>query len=259
MQNVEAERGLDQLVAIATEVVAIAKTAHRNRKTLHGDNHYGQKFHNQVVKLSAHVAKLLPTLRGLGLDPSEFADLETHLLVLKLPSSTVTQRSSAVKEVKLLTESVIKPRFQALTANPVPVTEQVLPFAVVKQTRTYLEKIVTQGNGCYEHQWFDACSVMIRRLVETLIIELYEAKAKASDIKDANGDYLMLSRLIDKTLADKSWSLNRESKRTLPLVKTLGDRSAHNRRYVATKKDVDNVIPGLRVLADDLLHLAGLK
>ena len=96
---------------------------------------------------------------------------------------------------------------------------------MVNKTRTYFEKIVTQGNGCYEHQWFDACSVMIRRFVETLIIEPYEAKKKAADIKDGNGDFLMLSKLIDRTLADASWNLSRESKRTLPLIKSLGDRS----------------------------------
>jgi len=45
----------------------------------------------------------------------------------------------------------------------------------------------------------------------------------------------------------------------LPEIKSLGDRSAHNRRYIAKKADVDKVIPGLRVLADDLLHLGKLK
>jgi len=259
MESGKAETLLDQLVEIATDLVVTAKIAHRNKKALHGDNHYGHKFDDHVVKLSSHQAKLFAALRSLGLEASDFLDLEAHLRVLNLHSSTVTQRSNAVKELKLFSESVIKPKLQTMTANPIPVTEQVLPLSLVGKTRTYFEKIVIQGNGCYEHQWFDACAVMIRRFVETLIIDLYEAKTKEAEIKDGNGEFFMLNKLIDRTLADSSWNLSRESKRTFPLVKTLGDRSAHNRRYVATKRDVDEVIPGLRVLADELFHIAGLN
>jgi hypothetical protein len=194
MASSEEER-LDQLVKIATELVATSKTAHRNNKALHGDNHYGHKFHDQVVKLSAHQAKLWPPLRSLGLEPTDFFEFEAQLKVLTLHSSTVAQRSNAVKLIMLFSESIAKPKLQAMTANPIPVTEQVLPLSLVKKTITYLEKIVVQGNGCYEHQWFDACSVMIGRFVETLIIELYEAKSKAAEIKDGNGEFFMLNKL----------------------------------------------------------------
>ncbi len=97
------------------------------------------------------------------------------------------------------------------------------------------------------------------KFVEILIIEVYEAHNKASEIKDRNGDFLMLGDLISSILKEAGWNLQRETKRVLPEIKSLGDRSAHNRRYIAKKADVDKVIPGLRVLADDLLHLANLK
>jgi hypothetical protein len=41
-------------------------------------------------------------------------------------------------------------------------------------------------------------------------------------------------------------------------MESLGDRAAHARRYIATKQDVDKVISGLRVVVEELLHLAGL-
>ena len=47
---------------------------------------------------------------------------------------------------------------------------------VVRNTRGYLEKMVTQINGCYEHQWYDASSVMIRKLAECLIFLVYDHK-----------------------------------------------------------------------------------
>lgn len=140
-----------------------------------------------------------------------------------------------------------------------PTTEQVLPKSVVANTRGYYERVIQQANGCYERQWFDACSVMIRKFVEILIIEVYEANGKTHEIKDANNDFLMLRDLITTMLSDTTWNLGRETKKSLPDIKLMGDRSAHMRRYLATKGDVDKVIPGLRVIADELLHLAKLK
>lgn len=100
--------------------------------------------------------------------------------------------------------------------------------------------------------------VMIRRLVETLIIELYEATGKEASIKNGAGEFFMLGSLVDAVLSEKSWNLGRDVRKALPDIKAMGDRSAHARRYNATKQDADKVIPGLRVVAEELLHLAGL-
>jgi hypothetical protein len=132
-------------------------------------------------------------------------------------------------------------------------------MSVVKGTRGYIEKVVVQANGTYEHQWYDACSVMIRRLVETLIIEVYESKKRAHEIKGADGNFLMLRHLVDRLLADSSFHLGRETKRGLPLIKSLGDRSAHTRYFLAKKEDIDRVIHDLRVVVDEMLNLTGLK
>ena len=71
--------------------------------------------------------------------------------------------------------------------------------------------------------------------------------------------YLMLSGLIGAILKQTHWPLGRETKKSLPALKQLGDRAAHNRRYEATKQDIDQLLPGLRATVDDLLHLAGHK
>jgi hypothetical protein len=138
-----------------------------------------------------------------------------------------------------------------------PATEHVLPLDVVKDTRKYLEQIVNQANGCYEKGWYDACSVMVRKLVEVLIIAVFEAKGETATIKK-DDNFMLLSGLVDAVLARTDWNLGRETKTALPLLKSLGDRSAHNRHYMARKVDVDKVLPGLRVTVEDLLHHANL-
>jgi hypothetical protein len=237
----------------------IAKTAMKNRKSLSGDNYYGNKFHGTIINLLQSEAQLRKFVAAGDQEGNEWSKLSPCIETLKSTNAKLARRAEALKQLRMTCQLELLPRIAKMTVNPVPETEQVLAMAVTQNTRGYIEKIVQQANGCYEHQWYDACAVMIRRLVETLIIELYEARGKSIEIQDKDGNYLMLKDLADRITSDKCWNLGRETKQVLPLLKSLGDRSAHNRRYLAKKPDIDRVLHGLRVAADDLLHVSGLK
>ncbi len=141
-----------------------------------------------------------------------------------------------------------------------PRSQSVLPRAIVNNTRGYIERVVDQINGSYEKGWFDGCAVMMRRLLETLIIECFEAHEKANNIKNpSTGDFLYLSDLIIKTLQEPSWNLGRNTKRALPSLKSIGDQSAHSRRYNAHREDIDKLIPDFRIVCQELIYLAKLK
>jgi hypothetical protein len=137
--------------------------------------------------------------------------------------------------------------------------EFILPHSMVRGTRGYIERVVNQINGCYEKGWFDGCAVMMRRLVETLIIECYEHHQIDHRIKNASGDFLYLGDLVDKTLHETAWNLGRNTKQGLPKLKNIGDQSAHNRRYNAHREDVDKISTDFRVACEELLYVAGLK
>jgi hypothetical protein len=137
-------------------------------------------------------------------------------------------------------------------------SQNIIFTPLVKGTRSYIEKVANQINGCYEYGWFDACAVMIRRLLETLIIEIFEHHKIQSKIQK-NGDYLYLRDLINITLSETSWSLGRNTKNALPKLKDIGDKSAHSRRYNAIRHDIDDIKIDLRVVLQELLVLASLK
>lgn len=137
--------------------------------------------------------------------------------------------------------------------------EPVVYMALVRGTRGYIEKLAHQINGTYASGWYDACAVLIRRLVETLIIEAFEAHQLQSKIKDLNDDYLMLRDLIERTTNEGSWTLGRNAKKSLPKLKEVGDKSAHSRRFIAHREDIDGVLGDLRVVVQELLFLARLK
>src|SRR3989344_2036079 len=66
------------------------------------------------------------------------------------------------------------------------VTSSVLPIESFQGKRIYLERMVNQINGSYDYGFYDACAVMIRRLMESLIIEIFFNKNRVSEIKSNN-------------------------------------------------------------------------
>lgn len=141
-----------------------------------------------------------------------------------------------------------------------PRSQTVLPASLVANTRGYIERVVNQINGCYEKGWFDGCAVMMRRLLETLIIECFEAHNIANKIKNSStNDFFYLSDLISKILKEPTWNLGRNTKKALPSFKAIGDQSAHSRRYNAHREDIDKLIPDFRTVCQEFLYLANLK
>jgi hypothetical protein len=138
-------------------------------------------------------------------------------------------------------------------------TQLVLPMSILRGTRGYLERVGNQINGCYEKGWYDSCAVMVRRLIETLIIESFEKHRLAASIKNGQGEFLYLGDLIAACLAESSWNLSRNCKQALPRLKDVGDKSAHSRRYIAQRGDLDPLLVDIRLVAQELVYLSGLK
>lgn len=135
----------------------------------------------------------------------------------------------------------------------------VVPMSIVRKTRGYIETVANQANGCYQNGWYDACAVMVRRLIETLLIESFESHSIAHKIKNTQGDFLYLRDLISRCVSEPSWNLTRNCKRALPRLKDVGDKSAHSRRYVAQRGDLEPLLGDIRLAVQELIYLAGIK
>jgi hypothetical protein len=256
MDEARAKQLVAAFVVGAEALNEIARTAARNRQSIASSGPYGQRFHKEVVKLTGVEKLITPILHLIdGFDP---ASVLNHLSVLKSTSSSMRQRDEARKSVRLICETEIIPNLSNLSSPTQPTAEPVLAAAVLAKAHTYLQRTLLQANGTYEKRWFDASSVMIRKLVENLIIDVYEHHGKQAEAQK-DGEYFMLNGLVTALLSQKHWTLQRETKKSLPEIKKLGDRAAHNRRYEATRQDIDQILPGLRATVDDLLHLSGQK
>ena len=165
----------------------------------------------------------------------------------------------AFKQLQQSAEDATQPPLEGTK----PRTARVIDPSLVAGTRGYLEKVADQINGTYENGWYDACAVMLRRFVETLIIETYIAKNIEGRIKDTNGDFASLQILIDRACSEPDLNLSRNTKRVLTRLKKLGDLSAHNRRFIAKRSYFDELFEDLHLdmqtLIHDFIHEAGFK
>lgn len=141
---------------------------------------------------------------------------------------------------------------------PIKISNSVLPTEIYKSSRSYIERVVKQINASYDAGLYDCCAVMCRRLLETLIIEVYESLGEADKLKSKDGDFQMFSGLKSVIENDSNITLSRNTKQGLSDLKKLGDLSAHSRRFNARKNDIDRITTGIRVASEELLHLANL-
>lgn len=134
-------------------------------------------------------------------------------------------------------------------------TDTLFPLELLENTRGYILNLGEQASRCYELKLYDASLVMIRKLIETLIIECFEHNAISDKIKNQDGHFFYLSDLIDFFIKETQWSLSRNTIKSLPQIKKYGDLSAHNRRFSAKKSDIDSIRIDLRIVIEELIYL----
>lgn len=137
-------------------------------------------------------------------------------------------------------------------------SEELFSLEVVEGTRRYIENLAVQANGCYQKGWYDACAVMIRRMVEILIVDCFEEHGIASKIEDADGNYCGLAQLIGLFLNDNTWHIPRPVKKHLPKLgdlKEIGDTAAHG-RHLVTKKQIEDVAQAVAYAFQGLIEIA---
>lgn len=117
-----------------------------------------------------------------------------------------------------------------------------IPNEIFSKSHSYYKKIVNQINGCYSHGFFDGCAVLIRRLIETLIVNIYEERKKLGHIQNKKtGNFFQLEKLINLINQDSDINLTRDTRDLLKEAKFFGDTGAHHRKAHVLKQNLDNI------------------
>lgn len=136
--------------------------------------------------------------------------------------------------------------------------DSILPSSLFANTRGFMESLAKQVNACYENNLFDACAVMMRRLLEVCLILSYEKLGVESEIKDGNGDYKNLNIIVANAKGNSALSLSRNTKACLEDFRAVGNFSAHKIYYNAKRQDIKKVSLEYRAAIEELLYKSGV-
>lgn len=238
------------LEALAQQAVHVAKKARKHRQNLAGDTFYG----NRLAEIRADAVNAFRDLSSQSVgDTTALAEL------IETVFSTTTVASERLESARELAFALRTTWKQPRSVKSSKDDEGLFPLAILVQAeRDYLVTVGRQMNGCFAQGWYDACAVMMRRLIEIAIIEAFEHKGIANKIKGHGGNYLHLSNLVALAVDEPTLTLSRNARKVLPQLREIGHMSAHGRYYHARKEDVERVQPGCRVVVEELLHHAGL-
>lgn len=124
--------------------------------------------------------------------------------------------------------------------------------------RGYLDRLILQANHCYENNCFDACAVLMRRILEILLILSYKNLNIDNLIKNSDGTYKMLEKICDDAKNNKILNLSR-TKNELDSFRNIGNYAAHKIEYNTLKNDIDSIKLNYRTILEELYYKAGLK
>jgi hypothetical protein len=145
-----------------------------------------------------------------------------------------------------------------LRQRRVQVSDDILPESQTKGTRGYIEKLALQINGTFEFGFYDACAVLCRRLVESMLVEAFD-RAGHRVMIERNGDLMGLDDILKQAKGGQFIKLPRGTPQTLEKVKEVGDTAAHDRYHITTEQDIAEFRSGFRKAVSQLMGLAGIS
>ncbi|MEQ9009252.1 MAG: hypothetical protein RLP12_15320, partial [Ekhidna sp.] len=151
---------------------------------------------------------------------------------LKRSRFTILSRNGKAHRINIANIAELDRKYgQLMNLTVLEPSNSILPLEWAIGKRQYLEKIFRQINGAYDVGYYDACAVLMRRMIESLIIEIYIVAGRRSDIQ-AGSSFLQLDGLISKITNDNQITLARATPKTMREIKDICDTAAHNRTNV---------------------------
>lgn len=147
------------------------------------------------------------------------------------------------------------PTPQPQPPSPTPSGNSYIDPEIFKDCPPFIKHLEPQINGCWDRQWHEACALTIRRLLESLIINLYEKRGWIAEIRGPDG-YLKLQNLVDKVCGDGRVGLGKKPKEGLQHLKQIGDVAAHDFRVRVRKSDLEQKRTELRLACERLIFIA---
>lgn len=189
-----------------------------------------------ISRLARNIKSSSEFIRG-----SSTTAFRLHAKTIKSLGEEIPDLSGVSEEI--VSRSTILPEVLFKTANP----------------RGYIVKLCEQINASYEHNLFDACAVLMRRLLEILLIHSYQHRSLESKIQAQDGSFKELKAIISDATSTGDLALSRNTKACLDSFRVLGNFAAHKITYNTTRDDIKNIALDFRAAVEELLYKAGFR
>lgn len=169
---------------------------------------------------------------------------------------TVRGKAARTFKIKAACRPTLDDKYSKYTGKrPAKPSDAVIDRSQFDGRRKPWRDLVVQINGCYDYQFYDGSAVLCRRLVESLIVELFRAKNIDSKIKTDSGDYMMLDGLIKALKNSPDIRISKSGRPALEPIQKIGNTAAHSFHHITTKQDADDMARNARPLVSELLGL----
>ncbi len=241
-------------------VVNLSKLGHSQARNAIALLWYEDRFHDSIsetFEMTAH--ELAQRLKQAGLTRGQ---VNVSRLARGIRDTREARGGSIPTSfgLSLTDRSLLNDEFLSLLRTPPGlISDGLLPQSVVNScSRSYIHDIVRQINGAYDHGFYDACAVLCRRIIESLLVECFEHTGKIAVIQESDGNLKMLDAVIGKAKSAHHIRLPRGTPSLIDKIKEVGDTAAHDRYHITTKQDIDEFRTGFRKVVSQLLTIAGM-
>lgn len=134
--------------------------------------------------------------------------------------------------------------------------DSILNKKLFQKELPHYQKVIEQINNSYRYEMYDCCGVMCRRLLEMLIIKLFQMTGNGQLIIEDGGNKKKLKQLIPILLNQYKTRLSRDTNKfNLEKIAQVGDTGAHNTERNLIKRDIDEVSLQMRNICANLLSI----
>jgi len=154
-------------------------------------------------------------------------------------------------------------KFQSLTELPPPVilfTHFIDPITISEcgSFKLLFTELLREINNAYQHELYDACALLCRRVIETLLISVFENIDQSDEIINSeSGRAINLSAMIGKANSGVFFKLDKNTKAALDIICELGNNGAHG-LITVRKKHIDVIKDSIDSAVNELLDKAGI-
>lgn len=246
---------MDALLDAIQQFQRLVKQSRRKRFSIVSHHFYAPKAQSSLAELRK---QFLLTKRNYPEEKYPMVAFQIVTLEPLVNKLIEVFPSDAAEMDKLLTEISFKIRSDVSAAIESSKTKSsnlqssFLPNDLISDSFQVLKQVLWEVNKTYEEACYNSCAAMIRRLFESVIIDVYVRLNMQSKIMDGD-DYLRFQGLIGIASSDIRLGLTRNTKKLLPDLKFLGDLGTHNRNALVRATDLDRVRNAIRVGLEELV------